>query len=59
MKWLEAVVEQAHEPVNRIGGASLVLQLPGGCDWKWPTLVVKSRRRTREANILNVNQTNQ
>ena len=30
MKWLEAVVEQAHEAVDRAGGATLVLQLPGG-----------------------------
>ncbi|MDE3068577.1 MAG: IS66 family insertion sequence element accessory protein TnpB [Verrucomicrobiota bacterium] len=30
VKWLEAVVEQAHEAANRTGGASLVLQLPGG-----------------------------
>jgi len=25
MKWLEAMVEQAHEAVNRAGGAAVVL----------------------------------
>lgn len=30
MKWLEAVVEQAHEAVIPAGDAAVVLQLPGG-----------------------------